>query len=516
MKWSTTAELHTKPKTRPLFNIFFNSVFSAKEPVRIKDIKVENPTLTYFSISKANIKSILLELDITKTRGPNDIPPILNQRTSEQMSSKLHKVFKNIKRLKRLPKKWKVDAVSPIYKKGNRKLMNNYRGISLLNIDIKCFEKCMYEPLYTHFVQFMSDHQHGFVRKSSTLSNMIKFLQRVHHSLECNKEDNVIAFYSDFSKAFDRVPHRLLLEKCASFGVGGCFLEILHDYLSGREQFVRMKSCSSATLEVTSGAPQGSLLGPLIFCIFINNLPDLLKFSEPFIFADNLNLLLTGKADWQIQEDLNSIQHWVKTNKMDLAIGKCAELKIHHHSGDLMLGTSQLHGADSIKVLGIFVTKDMTWSLHKSERFKKANKALYLLRRNVSPKVNVSVKLGLYKSILLPILLYGMNCVRLSRGSTRDLESFQKRALNWVCYESNRSYLQQIRLLNVLPLPLFMQCNDILLMSKLLVEGKHNINIPTCNPEYGRSTLFFKLNKCKKEKTLPENLSTGHAESKTE
>ena len=146
----------------------------------------------------------------------------------------------------------------------------------------------------------------------------------------------------------------------------------------------------------------------------------------------------------------------------------------------------------------------MTWSLHVSERLKKANRALYLLRRNVSPKVNVSVKLGLYKSILLPILLYGMNCVRLSRGSTRDLESFQKRAFNWVCYESNWSYLQPLRLLNLLQLPLFMQCNDIVLMSKLLVEGEHNINIPTCNPEAGRSTMFFKLNKCKKEKTRGE------------
>ena len=233
--------------------------------------------------------------------------------------------------------------------------------------------------------------------------------------------------------------------------------------------------------------------------LHLHQRPDLLKCSEPFIFADDLKLLFTGKDDWKIQEDLNSIQHWVKTNKIDLAIENSAALKIHHHSGDLMLGISQLHSADSIKDIGNFVTKDMTWSLHISERLKKANRALYLLRRNVSPKVNVSVKLGLYKSVLLPVLLYGMNCVRLSRGSTRDLESFQKRAWNCVCYDSNRSYLQQLGTLNVLPLPLFMQCNDILLMCKLLVEGEHNISIPTCNPESGTTTMFFKLNKCKKE-----------------
>ena len=131
----------------------------------------------------------------------------------------------------------------------------------------------------------------------------------------------------------------------------------------------------------------------------------------------------------------------------------------------------------------------MTWSLHVSKRLKKANKALQLLRRNVLRKVNVSVKLELYKSILLPLLFYGMNSVRLSRGSTIDLESTQKRALNWVCYDTNWSYLQQLRLLNILTHQLFMQCNDDLLMSKLFVE-EHNINISTCNLASGKSTMF--------------------------
>ena len=104
-----------------------------------------------------------------------------------------------------------------------------------------------------------------------------------------------------------------------------------------------------------------------------------------------------------------------------------------------------------------------------------------------------------YKSFHLPTKVYGMNCVGLSRGSARDLESFEKRTLNWVCYDSNRSYLQQLCLLNVLPLPLFMECNEILLMSHLFVERELNINFPARNTESGRSTMLFKLHKCKKE-----------------
>ena len=143
-----------------------------------------------------------------------------------------------------------------------------------------------------------------------------------HQGWQCS------CFYSDFSKTFDQVPQSLLREKRASFVVGGCFLEIFHDYLFGSKQFVQMNFCSSATLENKSGVPQSSLLGFLFFCIFINDLSYMLIFTELFFFADNLKLLFTRKTKWQFQEDLNSIQHWVTTNNMDLAVEKCAAQKI--------------------------------------------------------------------------------------------------------------------------------------------------------------------------------------------
>ena len=121
-------------------------------------------------------------------------------------------------------------------------------------------------------------------------------------------------FYCKFSKAFDCVPPQLLPEKFASIGVGVCFLEILYNYLFGREQFHRMNNCSSATVDFSSDIPQGSRFVLLLFCIFINDLLELLKFSEPIVFVDNL-MLLFGKTEWQIQEHLNSIQQWVKTKQ---------------------------------------------------------------------------------------------------------------------------------------------------------------------------------------------------------
>ena len=154
---------------------------------------------------------------------------------------------------------------------------------------------------------------------------MITFLKKIHDALDNDPNSEVIAFYTDFSKAFDKVPRFELLKTVANFGVGGCLLQVLMDYLSNQKQFVRIDNTCSGVRDVTTGVPQGSLLGPLLFCIFINDLPDALKFSDPFIFVDDLKILAIGKDHWTIQEDLESIAKWVRSNKMELALDKCAQ-----------------------------------------------------------------------------------------------------------------------------------------------------------------------------------------------
>ena len=179
-----------------------------------------------------------------------------------------------------------------------------YRPISLLNIDSKIIEKCMYSPLYEHFKDHLSINQHGFVKKRSVMSNMLQFLNRIYKALDENPHE-IIAFYAEFSKAFDKVPHKLLLRKLSDIGVGGCLLEIIYDYLRNRRQFVRVDFYTSTVLEITSGVPQGSLLGPLLFCVFINDLPEVLRFSDPSIFADDLKILSVGQKQGEIQLNLN-------------------------------------------------------------------------------------------------------------------------------------------------------------------------------------------------------------------
>ena len=381
-----------------MLNQFFHSVFSPKTNFSLKDFKVQKPSLTSFDISKNTNRNIVDHIDATKSRGPKGIPPVVYVKTSKNLCNIMHSVLRNIKKLRKIPDSWKIAAITPIFRKGDRRKLENYRPVSLLNIDSKILEKCIHIALYNHFQNFLTKSQHGFVRRRPVQTNMLLFLKKIYEALDHDPQSEVIAFYTDFSKAFDKVPHYDLIQKLIDIGVGGCLLEILIDYLSDQRQYVRVDNTSSKILDITSGVPQGSLLGPILFCIIINDLSDVLMFSEPFIFADDLKILVVQRSYWEVQDDLTGIENWIIQNKMELAIDKCAYLNFRSRGQQYKLMGKDLAKSTTVKDLGIHVAADVSWKQHIEERMKKANKVLYMLKRNVATKVNTFVKLGLYKS----------------------------------------------------------------------------------------------------------------------
>ena len=219
--------------------------------------------------------------------------------------------------------------------------------------------------------------------------------------------------------------------------MGGCFLEVLVDYLHNRRQFARADNTSSRILEITSGVRQGSLLGPLLFCVLINDLPDELRFSDPYLFADELHILSIGYSDTEFQEDINAVQNWVATNKMEIAEKDLNQYNLNPY----------LNSVQAIKDLGINVSKKLTWSAHINARLNKSNRVLYSIRKNVAYAVKPFINLGLYISLVLPVL-YGINCTTPSKSDLGYLEKLQRKAVRWITGR-NEPYENQLRLLNI-------------------------------------------------------------------
>ena len=201
----------------------------------------------------------------------------------------------------------------------------NYIPVTLLSIVLKVLERCKYDPIEKQFSDHLTTSQHGFVKKRSVVSNMLCFLNDVQFALEGNP-NSLYSLYTDFSKAFDKVPHAEWLIKVRRIGAGGCVLSLLKDYLCNRKQFVRCDGVRSDLLQVSSGVPQGSILGPLLFCIFMNDLPTSLISNNPYLYADDAKFLFIDKSNQEIQNGVDRISLWVSRNRMSLSAEKCCSI----------------------------------------------------------------------------------------------------------------------------------------------------------------------------------------------
>lgn len=192
------------------------------------------------------------------------------------------------------PERWGVSSVTPIFKNGTRNIVSNYRPISKISIFGKVFESIINKTLLQHVMAVVSPHQHGFIPKRSTCTNLLHFTNYINSAIDNGSQVDVI--YTDMSKAFGKLNISILLKKMALYGVSGELLVLLGSYLLGRRQYVTVNGFSSRSLFPTSGVPQGSNLGPTLFIMFINDISTILS-CEYLMYADDLKLYLNVKNE---------------------------------------------------------------------------------------------------------------------------------------------------------------------------------------------------------------------------
>lgn len=394
-----------------VFNRTFAENFSAHSAVN-------NPTTnshTFESmppilISTLGVLELIGGLSLHSAPGCDNISNKFLKNTSAYAALILTKLFQQSLDQSILPNEWKIGKVIPIHKSGSKTSPLNYRPISLTSTCCKMFEHIIFTNLvgFLESNSFFCSAQHGFRKHYSCETQLITFTHALHQVLD--RSSTIDCIFLDFSKAFDKVCHKLLLLKLNTLNIGINLLKWIECFLLNRSQFVSFNGFNSEFTDVYSGVPQGSVLGPLLFLIYINDLPSVVN-SNILLFADDCVVFreITNSNDVaSLQSDLGAIADWCSEWLMQLNINKCKVMRVSRKSSrppPYHIDNIHLESVTSYKYLGVYITANLNWSAHIEHLINKANRMLGYLRRNFY-HVPSSLKLLLYKTLIRSKLEY--------------------------------------------------------------------------------------------------------------
>ena len=348
------------------------------------------PHLPHITVSRPGVFKLLSTLNPNKASGPDDLSAKLISTLANELTPAITSLFQQSFDSGIFPTKFKEANITPIHKKGPKSNKENYRPISLTNILSKSFEHIFASNLMKHLEHnnILTDFQHGFRKSRSTVSQLLTTCHDLAIGLNQNTQTDGILL--DFSKAFDRVSHKRLLHKLNFYGVRDRNLEWAKSFLSDRLQRVVIDGVPSSYSNVISGVPQGTVLGPIFFLCFINDLPDPLS-SNIRLFADDAFLYrqIHSIADHKIlQHDLDLLSKWSSDWLLDFNSSKCfvlsTTLKTKPSNFSYKLNNVILDNVKNHPYLGVILDNKLTFTPHINHTAAKATKSLNFLSRNIS------------------------------------------------------------------------------------------------------------------------------------
>lgn len=445
------------------FNQFFCSVFTnddGRKPTF--NPSIECPPIDNISVTEEGILSLLLNLNIKKSPGMDGIPTAFLMRYAEWCSKYLCILFNKSLSCAALPNDWKYAKVTPIPKTENRSLITSYRPISLLPTCAKTLEHIIFK----HISVFLNDNniidsrQHGFRKGLSTTTQLLETIHEFAAILD--KQGQIDMIFIDFEKAFDRVSHSKLLLKLQPILKNDLLLAWISAYLSSRRQSVFIDGVRSDSAPVQSGIPQGSVLGPLFFLIFVNDIIQVVNVKIR-LFADDCILYqeINNCSDQVcLNSSLASVEAWCATWQMTMNAKKTVAMSITRKRNPLKFsystGGNILSTVSSYKYLGLVITSDLRWNEHMSYISKKAMRKLGYLRRSLRQSTQ-EIRLLAYKTYIRPILEYAsVVWDPYTQKNITQLESIQRKSVRFIfnCYSWQVSPTVLLNNANLEPLKL--------------------------------------------------------------
>ena len=424
-----------------ILNNQFEKAFTTESPdIPIPD-KGPSPysTMHDIHITKNGITKLLHNINPHKATGPDQVSEKILKELSSDITPAIQLIFQKSLSTGTIPTDWKHANVCPVFKKGDKHNAINYRPVSLTCILYKLCEHIISSNIMQHLEKhsILYDLQHGFRSARSCETQLVSFIQELASSTDKNIQTDVIVM--DFAKAFDKVPHKRLLYKLKYYGISNNTLNWIQDFLSLRTQTVILEGTHSDKIQLTSGVPQGTVLGPILFFIYINDFNEYLTHSTLRLFADDSIIyreIRSPSDTHKLQHDLDAAAKWEQDWLMSFHPDKCSILRITTKKRPI-LHNYILHGPTlatetSTKYLGVTIQNNLKWNEHIDNITASATKQLNFLKRNLkvtSPKI----KERAYQSIVRPGLEYN-SCTwdPHHQYQIHQLEMVQRRAARYV------------------------------------------------------------------------------------
>jgi hypothetical protein len=492
-----------------IFNTYFGSVFTVDDGNKPSLARRTDPQhlISNIDFSPAKVLKILKHLKPSSSTGPDGLPNILLKKIAYSIAEPLAFIFDMSFKSHTLPSSWLHAFVIPVFKKGVTSSPSNYRPISLTCVCCRVMERVINHELMDYLLKhkLITKHQHGFLRKHSTCSNLLESVN--DWSIALNNRLTTDIVYVDFQKAFDTVSHQKLISKIERYGITGDLLAWTKAFLTNRTQAVKVSECYSSNICITSGVPQGSVLGPTLFLLFINDICDIfegldIKFK---LFADDVKLYSSFSLDHSsdLINACNQLNIWADTWQMRIALDKCfvhrlsncdtCDAKVSPYS----LNNKMLGWSTETRDLGIILDTKLTFSKHISQIVHKAHiRAKLILRSFVSRNPNILTKA--FITYVRPLVEY---CTPIwsphMQYNIVNLEAVQRQFTKRIEGLAGLTYLERLKMLQLESLQVRRLKCDLITCFKI-IRGDINIAsddffvLSTYQTTRGHSLKLFK------------------------